>query len=436
MSTHPEWRTETLQLHAGYEQADTATNARAVPIYQSTSFVFNDSAHGADLFGLRAMGNIYSRIGNPTVEVLEKRIAALEGGAAAVATSSGQAAQFQAFAALAKAGDNIISTSYLYGGTYNQLKVLLKRFGIEVRFVNGDDPADFAKHIDSKTKALYVESLGNPKGNVPDIPALAKIANEHGVALIVDDTLTAAGVIARPFDLGAHIVVASATKYIGGHGTSIGGIIVDSGKFNWVGNPRYPDFGEGLSGYHGLVPNDAFGPLAFIFRVRVEILRDLGACLSPFNAFLLIQGLETLSLRVERHCENALKLAQWLEAHAQVGWVSYVGLPSHPYHNKAVELFAPGKFGAILSFGIKGDADGKRAAKVSDSLQLVSRLANVADAKSLIIHPASTTHEQLTAEEQLASGVSPDLLRVSVGLEHIDDIIADFQQAFDKATQV
>ncbi|BGP36736.1 hypothetical protein JCM10450v2_000628 [Rhodotorula kratochvilovae] len=432
-STQPNWRPETLQLHAGYEQPEGANRARAVPIYQSTSFVFNNSQHGADLFALKEAGAIYSRIGNPTVDVFEQRIAALEGGAAAVATSSGQAAQFQAIAALAKAGDNIISTSYLYGGTYNQFKVLLARFGIEVRFVEGDDPADFAKLIDDNTKALYVESLGNPKGNVPDIPELAKIANEHKLVLIVDDTLTAAGTITRPFDLGAHIIVASATKYIGGHGTSIGGIIVDGGKFDWAASGRYADFTSPSEGYHGLVYTEALGKVAFAGKVRLELLRDLGGCLSPFNAFLLLQGLETLTLRVERHCENAQKLAEWLQAHESVAWVSYLGLPDHPYHQRALKQFAKGKFGGLLTFGVKGDNDGSKGSKVVDSLVLHSNLANIGDAKSLVIHPAGTTHSQLSPEEQLKSGVSPDLIRVSVGIEHIDDIIADFEQAFKKA---
>ncbi|GAA6047123.1 hypothetical protein JCM3770_006908 [Rhodotorula araucariae] len=432
-ASQPNWRPETLQLHAGYEHPEGANRSRAVPIYQSTSFVFNNSQHGADLFALKEAGAIYSRIGNPTVDVFEQRIAALEGGAAAVATSSGQAAQFQALAALAKAGDNIISTSYLYGGTYNQFKVLLARFGIEVRFVDGDDPADFAKLIDDNTKALYVESLGNPKGNVPDIPELAKIANEHKLVLVVDDTLTAAGTITRPFDLGAHIIVASATKYIGGHGTSIGGIIVDGGKFDWAASGRYPDFTSPSEGYHGLVYTEALGKVAFAGKVRLELLRDLGGCLSPFNAFLFLQGLETLTLRVERHCENALKLAKWLQAHESVAWVSYLGLPDHPYHQRALKQHAKGKFGGLLNFGVKGDTDGSKGSKVVDSLILHSNLANIGDAKSLVIHPAGTTHSQLSAEEQLKSGVTPDLIRISVGIEHIDDIIADFEQAFKKA---
>lgn len=341
--------------------------------------MFNDSQHGADLFGLKEAGAIYSRIGNPTVEVLEQRIAALEGGAAAVATASGQAAQFQAIGAIAQAGDNIVATTLLYGGTYSQLHYLFRRFGIECRFVKGDDPAEFAKLIDDKTKALYVESLGNPKGNVPDIPALAKLANEKKVALIVDDTLTAAGTMTRPFDLGAHIVVASLTKYVGGHGTSLGGIIVDSGKFDWAASGRYPDFTAPTESYHGLVYTEALGKVAFAGKVRLELLRDLGACISPFNAWLLLQGLETLTLRVERHCENALALAKWLEAHPSVAWVAYLGLPSHPCHQRALETFVKGRYGGFLTFGVKGDTDGKKGAKVVDSLTLHSNLANIGE---------------------------------------------------------
>ncbi|GAA6032710.1 hypothetical protein JCM8097_000753 [Rhodosporidiobolus ruineniae] len=435
MATNPNWRFETLQLHAGYEEADASTKARAVPIYQTTSFVFNDSEHAANLFGLKAFGNIYSRIGNPTVEVFEKRIAALEGGVAAVAAASGQAAQFQAFAAIAGAGDNIISTSYLYGGTYNQLKVLLKKFGIEARFVKGDSPAEFEKLIDDKTKAIYLESIGNPKYNIPDLRAFADLAHKHGLPLIVDNTFGAAGAIARPIDHGADIVVASATKWIGGHGTTIGGVIVDAGKFDWAASPRFKkEFVDPSEGYHGLKFSETFGNLAFAVKVRVEILRDLGATLSPNSAFLLLQGIETLSLRIERHTENTLKLAKWLEAHPSVAWVSYPGLPSHPYHQQALATLQKDRYGAVLSFGVANDeSDGKKGSKVVDSLKLASNLANVGDAKTLVIHPASTTHQQLSTEEQLASGVSPDLIRVSVGIEHIDDIIADFEGAFKAA---
>ncbi|GAA6001892.1 hypothetical protein JCM10207_002367 [Rhodosporidiobolus poonsookiae] len=431
MASNPNHHFETLQLHAGYEEADVATKARAVPIYQTTSFVFNDSEHAANLFGLKAFGNIYSRIGNPTVEVFEKRIAALEGGIAAVAAASGQAAQFQTFATIAKAGDNIISTTNLYGGTYNQLKVLLKRFGIQARFVKGDDPAEFEKLIDSNTKAIYLESIGNPRYNIPDIRAFADLANKHKLPLIVDNTFGAGGAIVRPIDHGADLVVHSATKWIGGHGTTIGGVVVDSGKFDWAASGRFPDFTEPSEGYHGLKFSETFGPLAFAVKLRVEVLRDLGASLSPNSAFFLLQGLETLSLRVERHTQNALALAKWLEAHPSVAWVSYPGLPSHPYHQQALKYLQKDRYGAVLSFGVKDDAEtGKKGSKVVDSLKLHSNLANVGDAKSLVIHPASTTHQQLTTEEQLASGVSPDLIRVSVGIEHIDDIIADWEQAF------
>jgi len=421
---------DTLQLHAGQEP-DPTTNARAVPIYASTSFVFNDSAHGADLFGLRAFGNIYSRIGNPTVDVFEKRMAALEGGAAAVAASSGQSAQFMAIATIASAGDNIVSTSYLYGGTYNQLKVLMKKFGIAVKFVEGDSPEAFKAAIDDKTKALYVESIGNPKYNVADLPSIAIVAHEAGIPLIVDNTFGAGGYIVRPIEHGADIIVHSATKWIGGHGTTIGGVVIDSGKFDWTKSGRFPGFTEPSEGYHGMKFSETFGPIAFAIKCRVEILRDLGSCLSPFAAFLLLQGLETLSLRVQRHCDNALILAQWLEQHPKVAWVSYPGLPSHPSNAIAKRLLRANTYGGVLSFGVRGDA--KIGSQVVDKLKLASNLANVGDAKTLVIHPATTTHQQLTTEEQFASGVTPDLIRVSVGIEAISDIIADFANAFAAA---
>ncbi|EIW85017.1 O-acetylhomoserine ami [Coniophora puteana RWD-64-598 SS2] len=417
---------ETLQLHAGQTQ-DPTTNARAVPIYASTSFVFNDSAHGADLFGLRAFGHIYSRIGNPTCDVLENRVAALEGGAAAIAVASGQSAQFLALSTIASAGDNIVSTSYLYGGTYNQFKVTMKKFGITVKFVNGDDPALFAAAIDENTKAIYVESIGNPKYNVAPLPELAEVAHSHGIPLIVDNTFGMGGYLVRPIDHGADIVLHSATKWIGGHGTTIGGIIVDAGKFDWKRSGKFPGFTEPSEGYHGLVFSDTFGAVAFAVKLRVELLRDIGPALNPFGAFLLIQGLETLSLRAQRHCENALALAEWLSAHKQVAWVSYLGLPNHAYHANAQRLLRKNAHGGVLSFGIHGDA--LRASKLVDSLKLASNLANVGDAKTLVIHPATTTHQQLSDEEQLASGVTADLIRVSVGIEHINDIIADFEQA-------
>ncbi|TFY82968.1 hypothetical protein EWM64_g1035 [Hericium alpestre] len=417
---------ETLQLHAGQEP-DPTTNARAPPIYATTSFVFNDSAHGADLFGLRAFGNIYSRIGNPTVDVFEKRIAALEGGAAAVAAASGQAAQFMAISAIASAGDNIVSTSYLYGGTYNQFKVLLKKYGIGVKFVTKDDPEAFAAAIDENTKAIYVESIGNPKYNVAPIPALAKVAHEHKIPLIVDNTFGMGGYLTRPIDHGADIVVHSATKWIGGHGTTIGGVVIDSGKFDWTSG-KFPSFTSPSEGYHGLVFSETFGAVAFAIKLRVEILRDVGATLNPFAAFLLLQGLETLSLRGQRHSENALALAQYLDKHEKVAWVSYLGLPNHPSNTLAKELLRPDAYGGVLSFGVKG-GDAAVGSKVVDTLKLASNLANVGDAKTLVIHPATTTHQQLTTEEQFASGVTPDLIRVSVGIENIKDIIADFEEA-------
>ncbi|CCM00194.1 uncharacterized protein FIBRA_02222 [Fibroporia radiculosa] len=418
---------ETLQLHAGQEP-DPTTNARAVPIYSSTSFVFNNSEHAADLFGLRAFGNIYSRIGNPTVEVFEKRIAALEGGAAAIAASSGQAAQFMAISTIAGAGDNIVSTSYLYGGTYNQFKVYLKKFNIGVKFVTRDDPEAFAAAIDEKTKAIYVESIGNPKYNVAPIPELAKIAHDHGIPLIVDNTFGMGGYLTRPIEHGADIVVHSATKWIGGHGNTIAGVVIDSGKFDWTRSGKFPAFTEPSEGYHGLKFSETFGPLAFAVKCRVEVLRDLGSCMNPFGAFLLLQGLETLSLRAQRHSENALLLAQWLEQHPKVAWVSYLGLESHSSHNLAKRLLRPNVFGGVLSFGVKG-ADAKVGSQVVDNLRLASNLANVGDAKTLVIHPSTTTHQQLSTEEQLASGVTPDLIRVSVGIENIADIVADFAEA-------
>ena len=428
------YRFETLQVHAGQDPAP-GTNARAVPIYQTTSFTFDDSAHGARLFGLEEFGNIYTRIMNPTSDVFEQRIAALEGGVAALATGSGQAAQFLALTTLAEAGDNIVSTSYLYGGTYNQFKVSFKRLGIEVRFVDGDDPADFAAAIDDKTKAVYVETIGNPRFNVPDLPAIADVAHQAGAPLVVDNTFGAGGYLCRPIDHGADIVVQSATKWIGGHGTSIGGVIVDSGNFDWS-NGRFPTFTEPSPGYHGLKfaevfgPDGPFGNIAFIIRARVEGLRDFGPALSPFNSFLFLQGLETLSLRVQRHVDNAQELAEWLEAHPSVEWVSYPGLQSHPYHETATRILSNG-YGAVLSFGIRGGlAAGQR---FIDSVELASHLANVGDAKTLVIHPASTTHQQLNSEEQIASGVSDDLIRVSVGIEHIDDIKEDFETAFARA---
>ncbi|KAG0021005.1 Homocysteine synthase [Podila clonocystis] len=421
---------DTLQVHAGHSP-DSQTNARAVPIYASSSFVFNSSEHGANLFGLKEFGNIYSRIGNPTTDVFEQRIAALEGGVAAVATSSGQAAQFLAISTLAQAGDNIIASSHLYGGTYNQFKVLLPRLGIKVKFTDSDKPEAFAKLIDAKTKGVFIESISNPKYVVADIKAIADAVHVHGVPLIVDNTFGAGGYLIRPFEHGADIIVHSATKWIGGHGTTVGGVIVDSGKFNWA-NGRFPDFTEPSEGYHGLKYWETFGAISFAIKTRVEGLRDLGASANPFASFLLLQGLETLSLRVQRSVDNALALAQYLENHPQVAWVSYPGLSSHPSHAHAKKVLHHG-FGAVLSFGIKGGPSA--GTKFVDSVKLASHLANVGDAKTLVISPASTTHQQLTDAEQASAGVTKDLIRVSVGLEHIDDIKADFEQAIEIATK-
>ncbi|CEH14856.1 o-acetylhomoserine-lyase [Ceraceosorus bombacis] len=417
---------DTLQLHAGQEP-DPASNARAVPIVASTSFVFNNSEHGANLFGLREFGNIYSRLMNPTTDVFEKRIAALEGGAAALATSSGQSAQAMAVLALAQAGDNIVSTSYLYGGTYNQFKVLFPRMGITTKFVKGDSPDDIAKAIDSKTKAVYIESIGNPRYNVPDLEAIAKIAHDHGIPLVVDNTFGAGGYLIRPIDHGADIVVHSATKWIGGHGTTIAGVVVDSGKFDWKKSGRFPQFTEPSEGYHGLKFWDTFGAVTFAIFLRVVILRDLGPSINPFGSFLLLQGLETLSLRIQRQADNALAIAQWLEKHPKVAWVSYPGLTSHPSHQLA-KKYLPRGFGGVLSFGVKGDD--KSGATFVDNLKLASHLANVGDAKTLVIAPAATTHQQLTDQEQLDSGVTKDLIRLSVGYEFIDDIKADLELGF------
>ncbi|MDO8967803.1 O-acetylhomoserine aminocarboxypropyltransferase/cysteine synthase family protein [Algoriphagus sp.] len=429
------YRFETLQLHAG-QAPDSATNSRAVPIYQTTSYVFNSAEHGANLFGLKEFGNIYTRIMNPTTDVFEKRLAALEGGVAAVATSSGQAAQFLALNNIMEAGDNFVSTSFLYGGTYNQFKVAFKRIGIDARFAKGDSPEAFEKLIDSKTKAIYLETIGNPEFNIPDFEAIAALAKKHDIPLVVDNTFGAGGYLCRPIDHGANIVTSSATKWIGGHGTSIGGIIVDAGNFNW-GNGKYPQFSEPSEGYHGLNFWQVFGDnnplglpnIAFAIRARVEGLRDFGPAISPFNSFLLLQGIETLSLRVQRTVENALEIAKWLEAHPQVSKVNYPGLASSPYHALGKKYLKNG-FGGVLSFEIKGSKE--QTSAFINSLQLISHLANVGDAKTLIIQPAATTHQQLSDEEQKAAGVTPTLLRISLGIEHIEDIKADLQQAFDK----
>ncbi len=431
------YRYETLQLHAG-QQPDPTTGSRAVPIYQTTSFNFNDAQHAADLFGLQKFGNIYTRIMNPTTDVFEQRIAALEGGIAGLATSSGQSAQFITITTLAQAGENIVSSSMLYGGTYNQFKVTLPRLGIDVKFVDGDKAEDFEKLIDKKTKALYVESIGNPRLNVVDLESVASVAHKHGIPLVVDNTFGAAGYLVKPISHGADIVVASATKWIGGHGTSIGGVIVDSGNFDW-GNGNFPVFTEPSPGYHGLKFNEVFGKgsqfgnIAFIIKARVEGLRDIGPALSPFNAFLLLQGLETLSLRIERHAQNGFALAKWLENNPNVEWVSYPGLESHPYHKLAKKYLQHGLYGSMIAFGIKGGVEAGQS--FINNVKLSSLLANVGDAKTLVIHPASTTHQQLSQQEQLESGVTPELIRVSVGIEHIDDIIEDFDIALNSVKQ-
>lgn len=423
-------RFETLALHAGYEP-DPTTGSRAVPIYQTTSYTFNDTDHGARLFALKEFGNIYTRLMNPTTDVFEQRVAALEGGVAAVATASGQAAQFIALSTILQTGDELVSTSYLYGGTYNQFKVQFPRLGIKVHFVDGDNPDDFRRAITPRTKAIYVETIGNPRFNIPDFEMLAKIAHDNGIPLVVDNTFGAAGFVARPIDFGADIVVASATKWIGGHGTAIGGVIVDAGKFNW-GNGKHPLFTEPAPGYHGLDFWEAFGAaspfgnIAFAIRARVEGLRDYGSSQSPFNSFLLLQGLETLSLRVQRHVDNALELARWLKTHPDVAWVDYPGLEENPYHALAKKYLRHG-FGGVLTFGVRGGYHAAR--KFIDNVQLASHLANVGDAKTLVIHPASTTHQQLSEAEQISSGVKPDLVRISVGIEHIEDIKLDLDEA-------
>lgn len=426
-------RFETLQLHAGQE-VDPVTGSRAVPLYQTTSYAFKDSEHGANLFALREFGNIYTRIMNPTTDVFEKRVAALEGGVAALAVSSGQAAQFIALNNILEAGDNFVSSSNLYGGTYNQFKVSFKKLGIDARFAENESIDAYEQKIDDQTKAIYCETISNPSYHVPDFEGLAALAQKYDLPLIVDNTFGAGGYLFRPLEHGANIVVSSATKWIGGHGTSIGGIIVDGGSYNW-GNGKFPAFSEPSEGYHGLVFSDVFGVgsqfgnIQFIIRARVEGLRDFGPAISPFNSFMLLQGLETLSLRVERTVANALELAQWLQTHPKVESVNYPGLENHAAHERAKKYLKRG-FGGVLSFTIKGDKE--QAVKFVNQLELVSHLANVGDAKTLIIQPSATTHQQLSHEEQLAAGVTPTMLRVSVGIEHIEDIKADFSQSFDK----
>ena len=428
---------ETLQLHAGHE-VDKTTNSRAVPIYQTTSFTFDSAEHAANLFGLKEFGNIYTRIGNPTTDVFEKRIAALEGGVAALATSSGLSAQFLALNNILQTGDNFVASPNLYGGTYNQFKVAFKRLGIETQFAKTDNITDFESLINDNTKAIYLETIGNPGFNIPDFEAIIALAKQYDLPVVVDNTFGAGGYLFRPIEHGANVVVESATKWIGGHGTSIGGVIIDGGNYNW-GNGKYPQFTTPSEGYHGLNFWDVFGAestfgnIAFIIRARVEGLRDFGNVLSPFNAFQLIQGLETLSLRVERHVENALKLASWLENHASVKQVNYPGLASSPHHELAKKYLKKG-FGGVLSFELEGSKE--NAIHFIDALELVSHLANVGDAKTLIIQPSATTHQQLSAQEQLNAGVTPTLLRVSVGIENIEDIKADFEQAFAKVNVI
>lgn len=430
MTQQRDYRPETLALHAGHVP-DPATKARAVPIYQTTSYVFDNSEHAARLFALEEFGNIYTRIMNPTTDVLERRLAALDGGVGALAVASGQAAITLAVLNITRAGQNIVSTSFLYGGTYNLFQHTLSKMGIEVRFVDSSDPANVAAAIDENTRLVYMESIGNPKNNVDDFEAIAKVAHDAGIPFVVDNTVSP--FIFRPFDYGADIIVYSLTKFLGGHGTSIGGAIVDSGRFNWS-NGKFPEFTEPDPSYHGLVFWEPFGlhdkavvrGAAYIIRARVSLLRDLGPCISPFNSFQILQGIETLHLRMPRHCENALAVAQWLEKHPAVTWVNYPGLPSHPSHERAKKYLKKG-FGAIIGFGIKGGLEAGK--KLIDNVKLFSHLANIGDAKSLIIHPASTTHQQLSPEEQLATGVTPDFIRLSIGLEHVDDIIADLDQA-------
>ena len=428
-----ELKFETLQLHAGQE-VDTATNSRAVPIYQTTSYVFNDAAHAANLFGLKEFGNIYTRIMNPTTDVFEKRIAALEGGTMAVATASGMSAQFLAISTLMGSGDNFVSSAYLYGGTFNQFKVQFKKLGIDARFAKGNTPADFEAQIDGSTKAIYLEAIGNPELSIVDFEAIAEVAKKHKIPLVVDNTFGAGGYVFQPLKHGANIVTASATKWIGGHGTSIGGIVVDGGNFDWKNSGRFPQFTEPSEGYHGLKFWDVFGegnPLGlpnvcFAINARVEGLRDFGQCLSPMNAFMLIQGIETLSLRMERTLSNTKAVAEYLEGHAKVVKVNYPSLKSSPY-NALANKYMPKGAGGVITFEIDGGVEAGKS--FINSLQLISHLANVGDSKTLAIHPASTTHDQLTSEEQLNSGVTPGMVRLSVGIEHIDDIINDISQA-------
>ena len=425
------YQPDTLAIHAG-QVPDPATNARAVPIYATTSYVFNDTQHAADLFGLKEFGNIYTRIMNPTSDVFEKRIAELEGGIAALAVASGQAAETLTILNLARAGDNLVSSQTLYGGTYNLFAYTLPKWGITTRFVDIHNLDKVRAAIDAGTRLLFIETIGNPRLDVPDFEALAEIAHAAGIPLVVDNTFGAA-TLARPIQHGADIIIHSATKWIGGHGTAIGGVVVDAGRFDWASDTskqRFPEFSAPDPSYHGLVYTEAFGPAAFIIKLRVQLLRDLGPALSPFNSFLFLQGLETLPLRIKRHSENALAVARWLAQDKRVDWVSYPGLETHPEHANAAR-YLTGGFGGVLTFGIKGGHTAAQA--LIDRIKLFSLLANVGDAKSLIIHPASTTHQQLTPEQQLATGTTPELVRLSVGLEDVNDLIADLDQALGAA---
>lgn len=419
---------ETIAIHGGFA-GDPETHAVAVPVYQTTSYYFDNTQHGADLFDLKVPGNIYSRIMNPTNAVLEQRVAELEGGIGALAMASGMAAITATIQTIARVGDNIVSVSQLYGGTYNFFAHTLPQQGIEVRMASGEDPAAIEALIDANTKGIFCESIGNPAGNIVDLKALADVAHKHGIPLIVDNTV-ATPVLCRPFDFGADIVVHALTKYMGGHGTTIAGIIVDSGKFPWKDNPRFPQFNQPDPSYHGVVYAEALGPAAFIGRARVVPLRNMGAALSPFNAFLILQGIETLSLRMERHCENAQKVAEYLKRHSKVKWVNYAGLPDDRYHDLA-RRYMNGKPSAILSFGIDGGREA--GARFIDALQMIKRLVNIGDAKSLACHPATTTHRQLDEQEMVRAGVSVDMVRLSIGIEHIDDILADITQALEQA---
>jgi len=424
-------RIETRAVHAG-QIPDPTTNSRAVPIYQTASYTFDSPEHSAKLFALQESGNIYTRIMNPTNDVFEKRMADLEGGVGALAVASGQSAEFLALSNIAGSGDEIISGLSLYGGTMTLFTQTLPHFGITVRFGNSDNPDELEALITDKTKAIYVETIGNPDGNVADVPKLAAMAHRHGLPLVIDNTF-ATPIICRPIEYGADIVVHSATKFIGGHGTSIGGVIIDSGKFDWKASGRFDKLTIPDPAYHGVVYTDALGDQAFIGKARVTLLRDLGPALSPFNAFLFLQGLETIHLRVERHCENAIKVAQFLDKHPNVSWVNFAGLPSHKDHELAKTLFEESLFGSIFTFGVKGEQQAGK--KFIENVELASLVANVADAKTLVIHPASTTHQQLSDEEQIAAGVTPDMVRVTVGIEHVDDIIEDIDQALQKSVQ-